>query len=446
MKRHRALAPGILMLLAGLILPASGQQMQRGAHRTPDGLPHVNRSRLEHNLLTLGGIGRDPVTGGIERVAFSSADLEARRWFINRLEKAGLSVRIDEIANIIGRLPGQNPEAGAIVLGSHLDSVPQGGRFDGALGLMIALEIVEAMRDLNIHLSHPLEIVSFSDEEGGLLGSRGWIGILTDEDLNEDYHGQPLTGILRDMGLDPDAVSEARRSPDEIAVYLEVHIEQGRVLEREGLQVGIVEGIVALDEYEITVRGAANHAGTTRMPDRKDPLAAAARMVVSIREEVLAQGGDLVGTVGMIEVEPGAPNVIPSLARFTIDIRDPSRIILDRAIANLVNRFDTIAREERVTVEWATLVQIPAAPADQMVINTLLEAVTPYGYPHRVMPSGAGHDAQSIARLAPMGMLFAPSIGGLSHTPAEFTRTEDAAACADVLLRAVMLLDQKLDQ
>ncbi|MFC1629587.1 Zn-dependent hydrolase, partial [Gemmatimonadota bacterium] len=425
-------------------LPASGQQMQRGAHRTPDGLPHVDRARLEHNLQTLGGIGRDPVTGGIERTAFSAADLEARRWFITRLEEAGLSVQIDEIANIIGRLPGQNPEAEAIVLGSHLDSVPQGGRFDGALGLMIALELVESMRDLNIHLSHPLEIVSFSDEEGGLLGSRGWIGTLTGEDLAEEYHGRPLTAILQDLGLDPERVPEARRSPEEIAAYLEVHIEQGRVLEREGLQVGIVEGIVALDEYEITVHGTANHAGTTRMSDREDPMAAVARMVVSIREEVEAQGGDLVATVGRIGVEPGAPNVIPSIARFTIDIRDPSRIILDRAITNLIDRFDTIAREEGVMVGWETLVQIPAAPADQIVIDTLLEAAAPYGYPHRIIPSGAGHDAQSIARLAPMGMLFAPSVGGLSHSPAEFTRTEDAAACADVLLRAIMLLDQKL--
>jgi len=442
----RVLAPGVLLLLTGLTLPAVGQQMQRGAHRTPDGLPHVDRARLEQNLLTLGEIGRDPITGGLDRVAFSPSDLEARRWFITRLEAAGLEVRVDGIANIIGRLPGENPEAAAIVLGSHLDSVPQGGRFDGALGLLIALELVETMRDLNIRLAHPIEIVSFSDEEGGLLGSRGWTGTLTSEDLEEEYGDRPLSDILREMGLDPEQALEARRSPDEMALYLEVHVEQGRILEREGLQVGIVEGIVALDEYEVTVRGTANHAGTTRMPDRDDPMAAAARMIVSVREEVMNQGGDLVATVGVVETEPGAPNVIPALARFTVDIRDPSRIVLDEAISGLVRRFDTIAREEGVTVEWETLVQIPAAPADQMVINTLLEAAVPYGYPHRILPSGAGHDAQSIARLAPMGMLFAPSVGGLSHTPAEYTRIEDAAACADVLLRAVLLLDQRLSR
>jgi len=442
----RALAPGVLLLLTGLTLPAVGQQMQQGAHRTPDGLPHVNQARLEQSLLTLGEIGRDQITGGLDRVAFSPADLEARRWFITRLEAAGLEVRVDGIANIIGRLPGEDPEAEAIVLGSHLDSVPQGGRFDGALGLMIALELVETMRDLNIRLAHPIEIVSFSDEEGGLLGSRGWIGTLTSEDLEEEYGDRPLSDILREMGLDPDHALDARRSPDELALYLEVHIEQGRVLEREGLQVGIVEGIVARDEYEITVRGTANHAGTTRMSDRDDPMAAAARMIVSVREEIRAQGGNLVATVGVVETEPGAPNVIPAVARFTIDIRDPSRIVLDEAISSLVRRFDTIAREEGVTVEWETLVQIPAAPADQLVINTLLEAAVPYGYSHRILPSGAGHDAQSIARLAPMGMLFAPSVGGLSHTPAEYTRIEDAAACANVLLRAVLLLDQRLNR
>ncbi len=446
MPGHRVLAPVALLLLAGLTLPAVGQQMQRGAHRTPDGLPHVNSARLERNLRTLGEIGRDPITGGLNRVAFSPADLEARRWFITRLEEAGLQVRVDGIANIIGHLPGEDPGAKAIVLGSHLDSVPQGGRYDGALGLMVALELVETMRDLNIRLSHPIEIVSFSDEEGGLLGSRAWIGALTREDLEEEYGDRPLTDILREMGLDPENAVHARRLPDELALYLEVHVEQGRILEREGLQVGIVEGIVALDEYEITVRGTANHAGTTRMSDRNDPMAAAARMIVSVRDEVHSQGGDLVATVGVVETEPGAPNVIPSLARFTIDIRDPSRIILDDAISGLVRRFDTIAREEGVTVEWETLVQIPAAPADQLVINTLREAVVPYGYPHRILPSGAGHDAQSIARLAPMGMLFAPSVGGLSHTPAEFTRLVDTVACANVLLRAVILLDQRLSR
>ncbi len=415
-----------------------------GAHRTADGLPHINQSRLESSLLTLGEIGRNPVTGGINRRAFSASDLEARRWFASQLEMAGMSVEIDPVANIIGTLPGTGSGRSSLVLGSHLDSVPEGGRFDGALGLMVALELVHTMTDLGISLEHTLEIVSFSDEEGGLVGSRGWIGTFDDSDLARIYGGRSLGELLAEMGLEPDQTRNAQRSEGEIAAYLEMHIEQGRILEREGLQVGIVEGIVALDEYEITVTGIANHAGTTRMPDRHDPVAAAARMITCVREEVLNLGGDLVGTVGVVEVEPGAPNVIPSTARFTIDIRDPSRLVLQRALDNLRARFNGIAREEKVEVEWSTLAQIPPAPADRGVMQALLEAATRYGYRHRVMPSGAGHDAQSIAAIAPMGMIFAMSVGGLSHTPAEFTRIEDAASGADVLLQTLLLLDRRL--
>lgn len=444
MKRRWLLGTGVVLLLLGMLTPAQAQQVRRGAYRTPDGLPHVDRARLEASLLTLGEIGRDPSTGGINRTAFSDADLEARRWFISQLESAGLAVRIDPIANIIARLPGTDSGKPPLVLGSHLDSVPQGGRFDGALGLMIALELIKSMSDLGITLSHPIEIVSFSDEEGGLLGSRGWIGTLTEEDMQQEYGDRTLERILQEMNLDPEKAGEARRIPGEIAAYLEVHIEQGRVLEREGLQIGIVEGIVALHEYEITVTGTANHAGTTKMPDRNDPMAASALMINAVREEIFRQGGDLVATVGKIEAFPGAANVIPSRVTFTIDIRDPSRIVLEEALETLNRQFGTIARREGVQVEWETIVEIPAAPADQVIMSALLEAVEPYRYPFKVMPSGAGHDAQSVAEIAPMGMLFAPSVGGLSHTPAEFTRIEDAAACADVLLQALLILDNHL--
>jgi len=380
----------------------------------------------------------------VNRTAFSAADMEARRWFITQLEAAGLEVRIDPIANIIATLPGTDPDRSPLVIGSHLDSVPEGGRFDGALGLMIALELVHAFRDLNISLAHPLEVVSFSDEEGGLLGSRGWIGTITEADLARSYSGRTLRQVLQDLGLDPARTSQAQRAPGEIAAYLEVHIEQGRVLERENLQIGVIEGIVALDEYEITVTGVANHAGTTRMPDRQDPMAAAARMITLVREEVYRLGGNLVATVGKMEVEPGAPNIIPSVVRFTVDIRDPSRLVLEQALRDLHDHFDSIAREEGVQVAWRTLAQIPPAPADPAVMQAILDAVAWYGYPHRVMPSGAGHDAQSIAAIAPMGMIFAPSVGGLSHTPAEFTRFEDAAASANVLLQTLLLLDERL--
>jgi N-carbamoyl-L-amino-acid hydrolase len=431
-----------LLLLLTLTSPTTAQQVRsRGAWRGPDGLPHIDPARLESSLVTLAAIGRDPATGGMVRTAFSEADLEARHWLMSGLAAAGLTVRVDPAGNIIGRLEGTESGKGALVLGSHIDTVPQGGRFDGAVGVLTALEIVRSLGDLGIRPRHPIEVVSFTDEEGGLVGSRAWLGALTEADRAREYGGRLLAEALRGLGLDPARLDEARRNPSELAAYLEVHIEQGRLLEREGLQIGLVEGIVALDEYEITVLGQANHAGTTRMADRHDPMAAAARMVGEVREQVRRIGGDLVGTVGRIEARPGAPNVIPAEVRFTVDIRDPSRLVLDGAIQGLQERFARIAVEEGVEVVWRTLQRIPPAPADPRVLQALTEAVTAYGYPHRVMPSGAGHDAQSVAQLAPMGMLFVPSIGGVSHSPAEATRYEDIAAAGDVLLQAVLLLD-----
>jgi N-carbamoyl-L-amino-acid hydrolase len=438
---------GAAALLVGLTLaaPATAQQVRsRGAWRGPDGLPHVDPARLEASLVTLGSIGRDPATGGLMRTAFSEADRAARRWLTARLEEAGLTVRLDPAGNIIGRLEGSEPGRPALIMGSHIDTVPQGGRFDGAVGVLTALEVVAALRDLGVRLRHPIEVVSFSDEEGGLLGSRAWAGTLTEADDGRRYGERSLAEALRALGLDPDRLAEARRSPDEIAAYLEVHIEQGRRLEREGLRLGVVEGIVALDEYEITVTGQANHAGTTRMNDRSDPMAAAARMIVDLREQVRLLGGDLVATVGRIEATPGAPNVIPARVVFTLDIRDPSRILLDSAVAGLQERFALLAAGEGTTVGWHTLTSIPPAPADPSILATLRESIEAFGYSYVVMPSGAGHDAQSVARLAPMGMLFVPSLGGISHAPAEATRFEDIAAGGDVLLQTILLLDGRL--
>jgi len=447
--RARARRSLIALFLLSTLLShpsvAEAQQVtSRGAWRGPDGLPHVDPARLEGTFLILGEIGRDPSTGGMMRMAFSPGDLEARRWFMARLEEAGMTVRLDPVGNIIGRIEGTDPTRPAIVIGSHLDTVPQGGRFDGALGLMTALEVVRSLRDLGIQLSHSLEVVSFTDEEGGLVGSRGWIGTLGQGDMDRRYGEYDLLGALSLLGLDPSAIGEAVRAPSEVAAYLELHVEQGRVLEREGEQIGIIEGIVALDEFEIEVVGEANHAGTTRMRDRRDPMAAAARMIEQVRGTAIELGGSLVATVGQISAEPGAPNVIPSHVTFSIDIRDPGRLVVDRAVEILRARFAEIAASEGVTVTWREMVRIPAAPAHPLVVTVLKEAAAGYGYPYRVMASGAGHDAQSVALMAPIGMVFVPSVGGISHAPGEYTRFEDAAAGADVILRAMLLLDARL--
>jgi N-carbamoyl-L-amino-acid hydrolase len=424
-----------LALLIGAIFP--GPLQSRGPTL------RVNERRLEERLMALAQFGKNP-EGGVSRVAFSEADLQGRQYIISLMRQAGLTVRIDPAGNIIGRREGSDPTLPVILFGSHIDSVPRGGNYDGNVGVIGAIECVQVLKENGIITRHPLEVVVFADEEGGLVGSRAMIGELTPETLDVVSHsGKTIREGIRFIGGDPDRLADARRRRGEIKAYLELHIEQGAHLETEKIQIGVVEGIVGINWWNVTVEGFANHAGTTPMDRRRDALLAAAHLIIAVNRVVRSVPGRQVGTVGRISAEPGAPNVIPGRVVMSLELRDLSR----KKVASLFEKIQQEARalEDRfgVTVRFDPIPanSIPAM-TDERVRRLIAEAARKLGLSYTVMPSGAGHDAQEIARIAPVGMIFVPSVGGISHSPREYSRPQDIANGANVLLQTILEIDR----
>jgi N-carbamoyl-L-amino-acid hydrolase len=393
--------------------------------------------------MALAQFGKNP-EGGVSRVAFSEADLRGRQYIISLMREAGLAVRIDPAGNIIGRREGSDPALPVILFGSHIDSVPSGGNYDGNVGVISAIECIEVLKENNIATRHPLEVVVFADEEGGLVGSRAMIGQLAPEALDVVSHsGKTIREGIRLIGGDPDRLAEARRRAGEIKAYLELHIEQGARLEAEKIPIGVVEGIVGINWWEVTVEGFANHAGTTPMDKRRDALLAAAHLIIAVNRVVTSVPGRQVGTVGRIAAEPGAPNVIPGRVVMSLELRDLSR----EKIASLFEKIQQEARaiQERfnVTIRFDP---IPAnstpAMTDERVRGLIAESARELGLSYLFLPSGAGHDAQEIARIAPVGMIFVPSAGGISHSPKEYSRPGEIANGANVLLRTILKIDR----
>jgi N-carbamoyl-L-amino-acid hydrolase len=361
------------------------------------------------------------------------------------MEKSGLNVRVDAAGNIIGRREGRDPKLPVILFGSHIDSVPHGGNYDGDLGVLGALECIEILNEQQYVTSHPLEVVVFSDEEGGLTGSHAVAGELSPKALQLKSHsGKTIGEGIRFIGGDPDHLQAAKRNRSEILAYLELHIEQGGILEAENINIGVVEGIVGINEWEVTVLGFANHAGTTPMNQRKDALVAAARLVESVNQIAKSTPGRQVATVGKIQAEPGAPNVIPGKVVMTLEIRDLEKSKIDLVFEKIKTSADKIAADTGTTISLASLdlTAVPA-PTDPRLRMAIQEAAIGLGLTTKLMPSGAGHDAQDIARIAPIGMIFVPSIGGISHSPKEFTTASDMANGASVLLQSVLRVDEK---
>ncbi|MCS7268186.1 MAG: allantoate amidohydrolase, partial [Geminicoccaceae bacterium] len=355
---------------------------------------------------------------------------------------AGLATRIDAAGNLLGRREGPRPGSPALVLGSHLDTVIDAGRFDGTLGVLLALALVERLRERGRALPFALEVVAFADEEGvrfgtGLLGSRAMAGTLDPAVLGlVDRHGTSLARALWACGLEPEALARAARRPEEILGYLEVHIEQGPVLEREGLALGPVEAIAGAERSTVEVLGEAGHAGTVPMEARKDALAAAAEMVLAV--ERVARGAEgVVATVGRLEVEPGAVNTVPGRVRFTIDLRSGEDSRRAQVSALLHASLCEIARRRGVGLAVATREEFAAVRCDARLLATLEAALAARGRPVRRLVSGAGHDAAALAAIAPVAMLFVRCRGGVSHHPAEDVDPEDVAAALEVLEEAV---------
>jgi N-carbamoyl-L-amino-acid hydrolase len=410
----------------------------------------VDGRRLRERLEALSVFGR-PAGGtfadGVSRVAFSEADAAARRWVFAEMGRLGLEPRLDAAGNILGRRAGRRSELPPILFGSHVDSVRGGGNFDGDVGSMAALEVIATLDEKGRATDHPLEVVIWAAEESsygsGLFGSRMAAGGLDEGELDRVQDGVRKADALRRIGGDPDRIGEARRGRGSFHAYLELHIEQGGTLHRGGIPIGVVEGIVTIDDFDVTVRGFANHAGTTPMPGRKDALVAAAQVVLAVREIATAEPGAQVGTVGQISVTPNAPNVVPGLVEMTVEFRDLSGETVARLGEALRRRAAEIAGRTGTEIAVKFTSRHEGARTSEAIRTAIEEAARALGLRHQRLPSGAGHDAQMMARLGPIGMMFVPSVEGVSHSPRELSRFEDCAQGASVLLGTILALDGK---
>lgn len=404
--------------------------------------PVVNASRLSNSLDKLAEFGRD-ANGTPNRVAFSDGDLKARGYVMDLMKKAGLVTNIDAAGNITGRRPGENPSLKPIGLGSHIDMVPHGGNFDGCVGSMGAIEVAKTLQEQGIELKHPLEIIIFSNEEGGVMGSRALAGALQEQALQEvNATGYSMGQGIERLGGDTTQLVQVIRPKGSMAAFLELHIEQGGILDTEQLDIGVVEGIVGLRWWDVTITGMANHAGTTPMRNRQDALLAAARFIQAVNEEALKMEGSQVATVGRIEASPGAPNVIPGQVELSLEIRDLSNEVIDALYKNIQQRAAEIAQSSGITIQFKALDTTgnPALTAP-FIQDEIRKAASVLGLSHRQMQSGAGHDAQDMALICPVGMIFIPSKNGISHSPDEYSSPEDIANGTNTLLHTLLRLD-----
>ena len=405
----------------------------------------INSARLNEHLSALGQIGN--TDEGMQRVAFSAFDVAGRDYVMELMRRAGMAVRIDAAGNIIGRVEGSGASLPAIMLGSHTDTVPAGGQYDGALGVIAAIEVVEALRDGGHTTRHPLEVMVFTNEEGTsfhrwLLGSRAVAGLWEAEDfaaVADD--GATLASRLPDIGGNISRITEARRRPEELACYLELHIEQGPTMHRGGYPIGIVTGITGRSVYHVDIVGEANHAGTTPMALRKDAMSAAAQIALKVRSIAGEMEICRVGTVGSMDVHPNAGNVIPGRVQMGIEFRDERMESLAAAEVELRRTAEEVGHAEQVGITVTAQRNTPAVPISMNMQGLVANAAELSGLAHINLPSGAGHDAQAIASITPAAMVFVPSVNGVSHAPAEYSTPEDCANGAQVLLNAVLLAD-----
>jgi N-carbamoyl-L-amino-acid hydrolase len=419
------------------------------ARRVAQPAPSIDAARLRNRLERLSYHGRPPggtFADGVSRVAYSTADLTARAWIIDEIKQAEIPPRIDAAGNIYARVGG-DPQRPAILFGSHIDSVPNAGNFDGDLGTFAALEVLQAVQAAKIQTRHPLEMVLWAHEEStafgvGTAASRIVAGDLQAGDLDRTWNGLKRRDAIRRIAGDPDKIETAVRGKGTWHSYVELHIEQGGTLDKAKVPIGIVEGIVAIHRYDVVIEGFANHAGTTLMSERQDALVAASQLTLAVREVAQARAGRQVGTVGRIEVEPNSPNVIPGRVAMSVEFRDLSEAVL-RELGDAVKaRGAAIAKSTNTTITFTLASTNLPALATKGVQDAIGRSADAMGLTAMRLPSGAGHDAQQIARIAPMGMIFVPSVAGISHSPKELTSWQDCANGANVLLRTILDLDQ----
>jgi beta-ureidopropionase / N-carbamoyl-L-amino-acid hydrolase len=430
--------------------PASTPALAQQGVQAPASAFHVQGDRLRQTLEKLSTFGGNP-DGGVTRLGFSNADMAARQYVMGLMRQAGLEIRVDPAGNIFGYRSGTE-KLPVLLFGSHIDSVPHGGNFDGDVGSLSAIEVIRALNDRGVKTRHPLEVVIWTNEEGfhfrvGVFGSSAAAGTLDPSVLNRrDDQGLTLADWLRKYGQNPANIAKAKIAPNSVAAYVELHIEQGAVLDRAKIPIGVVEGIVSIGWWNCVATGFANHAGTTPMDQRHDALVAASKAVLAVRDAVRAEPGRQVGTVGIMKVEPGAPNIIPGRAEFSVELRDLDAAKVRRIWSDIEKRFAAISKEENVPIECTALDFDEPANANPLVQQTIRDAARSAGLAYLELPSGAGHDAQNAARFTRMGMIFVPSRNGISHSPLEFTPSNDVTDGAEVLYRTIVSLDRRLDR
>lgn len=403
----------------------------------------VDIQRLMSHLLSLASFGKNP-QGGVSRVAYSDADKLGREYVFGLMKGAKLEVTIDAAGNLIGKRAGRDNSLKPLLIGSHIDSVPEGGNYDGVVGSLGAIEVAQTLADNNISLHHPVEVVIFQNEEGGLIGSRAMDGELTERELHlVSRSGKTIRDGIKYIGGDPTKLNTVHRNKGDIAAYLELHIEQGGTLEAEKTNIGVVEGIVGINWWDVTIEGFANHAGTTAMNNRQDALLAAAKFIEAVNRVVTSVPGRQVGTVGRITALPGAPNVIPGKVVLSLELRDLDAAKINMLYDKIRAEAEQIATASKTKFDFKEInVNIPA-PTDPRIRALITHAARELKLSTKLMPSGAGHDAQDMARLGPVGMIFVPSVGGISHSPKEFSLPTDIANGANVLLHTLLKLDNQ---
>jgi len=385
---------------------------------------------------------------GNDRVAYSDFEIQAREYISKKLEKTGAKVYTDFAGNLIAHYNPNNSNLKPILFGSHVDAVPNGGHYDGAAGVIHAIEVLQTVYSKNISLNHPLEVVVFSNEEGGLFGSKALAGKINQQTLDVmTISGYTNGEGVERLGGNVDRIYEVKRNMGDIHAFLEMHIEQGNNLYSSNTDVGIVEGIVGLKWWDVTVTGTTNHAGTTPMNQRQDALIAASKFILMVNETVNSYEGSQVGTVGRISAEPGVPNVIPGIVNLSLELRDLSSNKISTIYNKIIENTKIIEQETKTKFSFSPI-DATGDPAlmDRRIINILTEVSDDLGYTSMLMPSGAGHDSQTMALIAPTAMIFAPSKDGISHSPKEYTNFEMLEKTTNVMLNTILKIDKvKLD-
>ncbi|PSF37412.1 Zn-dependent hydrolase [Aphanothece hegewaldii CCALA 016] len=401
----------------------------------------INSDRLLKSIEDLAKIGHLS-DGGVCRIAFTPEDLAARNLIQSWMIETGMSVRIDTAGNMIGTYQGKYPQASTLSTGSHIDTVPNGGRYDGAYGVLAGIEVVRVLHEADIRLNHSIEVIVFADEESTMIGSKAMVGkIVNDPNYYTHVDGRDIQTCLEYIGGNWHKIDQARRTNQEMAAFVELHVEQGPVLESMDKKIGVVQGIVGQRRYVITVTGHSSHAGSTPMNMRSDALVAASLIILAVNR-IGNTPGQQVATVGKMQVSPNAPNVIPGIVEMSLDIRDLSNEHLDHLMAELIQEIEAIATRTQTQIKLEPCLRNEPAPAASNIQQTIAKICEDFGFSYTYLPSRASHDAQEMANLTDMGMIFVPSIAGISHAQTEYTSPEQCVEGANVLLHTFLRLDQ----